>query len=81
MGQSNTNSTIQSWQHWVLESNKVLSRCSPLKVLLAANSAIMIISNQKNGRTGQPLHQESTGPQGAVAALARSVLHMLSNKG
>ena len=41
----------------------------------------MKISNQKNGRTGQTLHHESTGPNGAVASLARRVHHILSNNG
>ena len=41
----------------------------------------MKITNQKNGRTGQTLHHESTGPNGAVAALARRTHHILSNTG
>ena len=41
----------------------------------------MKITNQKNGRTGQTLHQESTGPDCSVAALARHVRHILSTNG
>ena len=59
----------------------ILPRNSPLSLLLQADSATMKITNQKNGRTGQTLHQESTGPDGAVAALARRVHHILSNGG
>ena len=39
------------------------------------------ITNQKNGRTGQTLHQESTGPQNAVEALAHRVYHILNSGG
>jgi hypothetical protein len=59
----------------------ILPRTSPLSLLLQADAATMKITNQKNGRTGQTLHQESTGPDGAVAALARRVHHILSNGG
>ena len=63
------------------KDGKVLSRTSPLSLLLQADAATMKISNQKNGRTGQTLHHESTGPKGAVAALARRVHHILSSGG
>ena len=63
------------------KNNKVLPRRSPLKQLLSADSATMKISNQKNGRMGQTLHQQSTGTLGAVAGLARRVHHILSNGG
>jgi hypothetical protein len=59
----------------------ILPRNSPISLLLQADSATMKITNQKNGRTGQTLHQESTGPDGAVASLARRVHHILSNGG
>ena len=59
----------------------ILTKNSPISVLLQADSATMKITNQKNGRTGQTLHQESTGPDGAVASLARRVHHILSNGG
>ena len=63
------------------KNGKVLPRASPLSVLLTADAATLKISNQKNGRMGQTIHQESTGPQGAVACLARRVHHILSNRG
>ena len=63
------------------KDGKVLPRKSSLKTLLTADSATLKISNQKNGRMGQTIHQESTGPQGAVAALAHRVHHILTNKG
>ena len=63
------------------KDNTILSRNSTLNLLLSADSATMKITNQKNGRTGQTLHQETTGPQGAVAALAHRVFHILSNGG
>ena len=60
---------------------KVLPRRSPLHILLSADAATLKTSNQKNGRMGQTIHQESTGPNGAVAALARRVHHILENDG
>ena len=63
------------------KDGKILPRRSPLSLLLQADSATMKISNQKNGRTGQTLHQESTGVNGAVAALAHRVHHILSHGG
>jgi len=39
----------------------------------------MKISNQKNGRTRQTLHHESTEPGGAVVTVARRVHHIISN--
>ena len=63
------------------KDNKVLPRNSPLSILLTADSATLKISNQKNGRMGQTIHQESTGDSGAVASLARRVNHILSSGG
>ena len=63
------------------EDNTILSRKSLLEKLLTADSTTMKITNQKNGRTGQTLHQETTGPQGAVAAIAHRVHHIFSNGG
>ena len=52
------------------KEGKILSRHSPcLQELEQANSVTLKISNQKNGRTGQTLHHETTGSKGAVAAL------------
>jgi hypothetical protein len=63
------------------KDGKILPRRSSLSDLLQADAATMKITNQKNGRTGQTLHHESTGPNGAVAALARRTHHILSNTG
>jgi len=70
---------VQDVGFW--KNGRILPRHSPLELLLTADAATMKISNQKNGRTGQTLHQESTGPTGAVAALAKRVHHILSNGG
>ena len=48
---------------------------------MTADSATLKISNQKHGRMGQKIHQESTGPDGAVSCLARRVHHIISNSG
>ena len=63
------------------KDGKILTRHSTLEELSKADAATMKISNQKNGQTGQTIHHESTGPTGAVAALARRVHHILSNGG
>ena len=70
---------VQDVGFW--KDGHILPRNSPLSLLLQADAATMKITNQKNGRTGQTLHQESTGPNGAVAALARRIHHILSNGG
>ena len=56
------------------KDGKILPRRSSLEDLLTATAVTMKISNQKNGRTGQTLHHESTGLKGAVAALAEDNL-------
>ena len=63
------------------KDGQVLPRSSLLEILLSADSVTLKISNQKNGRMGQTIHQESTGPQGAVACLARRVHHILYHGG
>lgn len=63
------------------KNGKVLPRSSPLNILRTADSATLKITNQKNGRMGQTLHQQSTGPGGAVEALAFRVHHILSHGG
>ena len=63
------------------KNGSILSRHSPLTKLIGADSATMKISNQKNGRMGQTIHHQTTGDNGAVAALARRVSHILSNGG
>ena len=63
------------------KNGKILPRRSPLYLLLQADSATLKISNKKNGRMGQTIHQESSGPKGGVAALARRIHHILTNGG
>ena len=70
---------IQDIGFW--KNKKQLSRYSSLDELLQADAASMRITNQKNGRMGELIYQEATGPTGAVAALARRVHHVLSNGG
>jgi len=68
---------VQDVGFW--KDGHILPRNSPLSLLLQVDPATMKITNQKNGRTGQMLYQESTSPDGAVAALAQQVHHILSN--
>lgn len=61
----------------------VLPRRSPLKENLIADLAAMKISNQKNGRMGQTLHQREESSTGTnldavTGLLARQVHHVLS---
>ena len=60
----------------------MIPRTSPLEVLLAADLAVMKISNQKNGRMGQTITQHSSGtPEFLVAALAHIIYNILSTGG
>ena len=62
------------------KEGKILPRSSSLQDLLAADGATLKISNQKNGRMGQVVHQEATGNRDCpVQALARRVHHLISN--
>ena len=70
---------VQDIGFW--RDGKQLSRYSDLSTLLTADAASMRITNQKNGRMGELIYQEGTGPNGAVASLARRVHHILSNNG
>ena len=64
------------------KNNKILPRNSPLKLLLQAESCTLKISNQKNGRMGQTIHQFATNTKTCpVQAIARRVYHILSNNG
>ena len=59
-----------------------LDRNSPLPTLLTADAATLKISNQKNGRMGQTIHQESIQANHCpVKALARRLSHILNNGG
>jgi hypothetical protein len=65
------------------KDGKVISRDAPLDILLACDSATLKITNQKNGRMGQVIHQEAvpTSKYNPIAALAHQVHHILSNGG
>ena len=54
-----------------------------LNVLFLAKGAVLKISNQKNGRMGQTIFQECIPDvlDGPTQALARRVVHIVSNKG
>jgi hypothetical protein len=62
--------------------NTVISRKSPLSKLLLCDSATLKISNQKNGRMGETIHQKSTGSHLCpVKALAHRVHHISVHNG
>ena len=64
------------------KNGKILPRSSPLTTLLTSDSATLKITNQKNGRMGETVHQRATNKVGCpVQALARRVHHILSNGG
>ena len=64
------------------KQDKQLDRNSSLEVLLTADSATLKISNQKNGKMGQTIHQEGLeGEHSPVKALARRIHHILANSG
>jgi hypothetical protein len=60
----------------------IISRHSSLEVLLTCDAATLKITNQKNGRMGETVHQKSNGTDTCpVKALAHLVHHILSNNG
>ena len=64
------------------KDNQVLPRSSLLHDLLAADSATLKITNQKNGRMGQRTHHESFASElSQVCLLARRVHHVLQHGG
>ena len=65
------------------KNNKILSRHSPLTLLLTADQCTLKITNQKNGRMGQTISHETVKdePHGPVKAMARRIHHILSNGG
>ena len=60
---------------------KILPSHSTLEYILTSYSSTMDSSNQKSWHMGKILHHESTGPKGEVAALAHTVVHILSHSG
>ena len=64
------------------KDNHQLPKHSPLEKLLTADSATLQISNQKNGRMGESIHQWAINTHLCpVKALARRVHHILNNGG
>ena len=64
------------------KDNKQLPKASPLDVLLTADSATLQISNQKNGRMGESIHQWAIDSELCpVKALARRIHHILKYGG
>jgi hypothetical protein len=64
------------------KNNEVVARQSPLSLLLQCDSATLKISNQKNGRMGETIHQKSTGARRCpVKALAKRIHHINCNMG
>ena len=64
------------------KDGKILSRNSPLELLLTSDSATLKISNQKNGRMGETIHQNAIDKaECPIKALAYRVHHILSNGG
>ena len=64
------------------KDGKVIPKSSPLHVLLSCDAATLKISNQKNGRMGDTIHQKSTNKDSCpIKALALRVFHILSNGG
>jgi hypothetical protein len=62
--------------------NRVLCRSSSLEVLLTATSATLKITNQKNGRMGETIHQQALQADPCpVKALAYQIHHILTNGG
>ena len=64
------------------KAGKIVPRTSSLKELLSCDSATLKITNQKNGRMGDTVHQKTTGLDNCpIKALANIVHHILSHGG
>ena len=64
------------------KKGKILPRASTLKNLLTADACTLKITNQKNGRMGETIHQHATKTNFCpVKATARRIHHIISNKG
>ena len=64
------------------KDNRILPRASPLETLTMADSCTLKITNQKNGRMGQTIHQFAINKTSCpVKALAHRVHHILHNGG
>ena len=65
------------------KDGKVIPRSSSLTLLKSCDSATLKISNQKNGRMGETIHQEAvpTITENPIAALAQRIHHILQHGG
>jgi hypothetical protein len=64
------------------KDGKIISRSSPLEVLLSCDAATLKINNKKNGRMGDTIHQQAIdGDCCPIKALAIRVHEILSNGG
>ena len=64
------------------KDGNIMPRSSPLSILLTCDLATLKITNQKNGRMGETIHQEATGTDLCpIQALAYIVSHILTNGG
>ena len=64
------------------KGGQIILRSSPLGILLIADAVTLTISNQKNGRMGETIHQCTTGDDICpVKALALRVHHILQHGG
>ena len=64
------------------KDGKILERTSPINILLKADAATLKISNQKNGRMGETIHQRAIDKDACpIKALALRVHHILTNGG
>jgi hypothetical protein len=66
----------------LFKQNTLIPLNAPLEVLLTATSATLKISNQKNGRMGDTIHQEAIkDTHCCMKALAYQIHHIISHKG
>jgi hypothetical protein len=64
------------------KEDRLLARSSSLEELLTATSATLKITNQKNGRMGETIHQQALASETCpVKALAYQTHHIISNGG
>jgi hypothetical protein len=64
------------------KNGRIVPRSSPLSLLLSCDSATLKITNQKNGRMGDTIHQKSTGKANCpVRALAMRIDHINKHNG
>ena len=63
------------------KNSKILSIRESLENILEADLAALNIHNQKNGRMGEKLHQESTGTKGALKYIEHRVHHIIIKGG